>query len=1075
VLLLAFPVWVRSHTMPSDSNSTDGLAEVAGLFAELIELDPPTRGARLAALADAALRHELEGLLAADAEVNDLLRGIEGLMAPLRLDDAPALAPGTAVGPYRIVGELGRGGMGVVYRAEDTRLGRTVALKFLPTLRGADAGARAQLLTEARSAAALDHPNVGVVHGVEETPNGALFLVLACYNGETLRERLRGGPLPVAEAIDAAQQVAGALDAAHRHGIIHRDVKPSNVLLLTSAPADARVKLLDFGVAHVFDNLPLPADALRGTAAYMAPDQSQGAQPDEQADLWALGVILYEMLAGRRPFGGEGEALLHALCHEAPLPVKSLRPETPPALARLVHRLLEKEPARRPASAREVMAALDDIQDSRERRTRRFTLWSAGLVAALVAGAVVGVPLRQSLRAEQARAAIPEVEALVADWRFADAHARLARAARTLGPDDPEVARIGPLVTDTLVLETTPSGARVTLARYTPGTPEPVWEEAGQTPLRLIVPRADYLVRFEREGHAPAERITPTQGPVRIRHGAVSLHAALDPTGRVPEGMVAVPGGPYRLPGWNVITRTEVTLDPFFIDRHEVTNRAFADFVAAGGYGDPSFWTLPFMEDGGRPLGREAAFARLVDRTGLPGPRGWSDGTYPEGAADLPVTGVTRYEAAAYAAWAGGRLPTVFEWDKAARDGAEAPRGVAMPWGEHFAERDVHGRANFEGTALLPVGSRPFGISPFGAHDMAGNAAEWAVGASGPDGVHHLAVGGSWRDPIYLFGWRGSSGAFHSSDAIGFRVARSLPGSAATPGVPFEPPPPPPVFHPAGDAVFATFLEHYVYDRRPLTVRTAATEEHADWTRLDLRFEGPDGYPYRALLYLPRHARPPYQPIVFGPHGGVFIGIEMDWSTMYILEPHVRAGRAVLAVFPPGATGAPGPPFSGWPDPSSVAFRSLNVRLVTALRLGLDVLLERSDMDPERVAFVAMSAGGWLLIAAAVEPRFQSVVLIGGLLRTYSMESRPEANPVHFAPRITAPVLMVNGRYDENGPLESEVMPLWQLLPEPKRLALVEGGHNPPPESRTPVIQAWLDETLGPVDTVSVSRLRDRR
>jgi eukaryotic-like serine/threonine-protein kinase len=1055
--------------MPFHPNSTDRLAEVAGLFAELIELDPPTRGARLAALADPALRNELEGLLAADAEVNDLLRGIEGLMAPLRLDAALALAPGTAIGPYRIVGELGRGGMGVVYRAEDTRLGRAVALKFLPTLRGADAGARARLLTEAQSAAALDHPNVGVVHGVEEAPDGALFLVLACYDGETLRERLRGGPLPVAEAVDAARQVAGALDAAHRHGIIHRDVKPSNVLLLTSAPADARVKLLDFGVAHALDNLPLQADALRGTAAYMAPDQAQGAKPDQQADLWALGIVLYEMLAGRRPFGGEGEALFHALCHEAPPPVKRLRPETPPALARLVHRLLEKEPARRPASAREVMTALDDIQHSRERRKRHFTLWGAGLVAALMAGGVVGVPLHQSLRAEQARAAIPEVEALVADWRFADAHARLARAARTLGPSDPDVARLGPLVTDTLVLETTPSGARVTLARYTPGTPEPVWEEAGQTPLRLLVPRADYLIRFERAGHEPAERITPTQGPVRLRHGAVGLHATLEPIGRVPEGMVAVPGGPYRLSGWNVITHAEVTLDPFFIDRYEVINRAFADFVAAGGYGDPRFWTLPFVEEGGHPLAPEAAFARLVDQTGLPGPRGWSGGTYPEGTADLPVTGVTRYEAAAYAAWAGGRLPTVLEWDKAARDGGRARRGVPMPWGEHFAEGEVHGRANFDGKALLPVGSRPFGISPFGAHDMAGNAAEWAVGVSGPHGVSHLAVGGSWRDPIYLFGWRGSSGAFHSSDAIGFRVARSLPDSAEIPGVPFEPPPPPPVFSPADDAVFATYLEHYAYDRRPLAVRTVATDEHPDWTRLDLRFEGPDGYPYRALLFLPRHARPPYQAIVFGPHDGVFMGVELDWTTGYLLGPQVRAGRAVLAVFLPGATGAPGPAFAGWPDRSSVAYREREVRLVTAIRLGLDALLARSDMDPARVAFVAVSHGR-AIVAPAVEPRFRSVVLLSVLLWTDSMAIRPEANPVHFAPHITAPVLMITGRYSETGSFESEVVPLWQLLPEPKRLALVEGGHMPPPESQAPAIKEWLDETLGPVDSVPVSQ-----
>ena len=206
---------------------------------------------------------------------------------------------GKMVAHYQIIGKIGEGGMGVVYKAEDTALQRTVALKFLSTELTRDAEAKQRFLREARAAAQLDHPNICAVHEIAETEEGSLYIVMACYVGETLRERLRRGPLSCLETAGLVIQAADGLAHAHGRGLVHRDVKPANLFVT----ADGKVKLLDFGLArHEASSIRSKSRMVAGTAAYMSPEQVQGDRVDHRTDIWSLGVVLYEAIGSGSPY-----------------------------------------------------------------------------------------------------------------------------------------------------------------------------------------------------------------------------------------------------------------------------------------------------------------------------------------------------------------------------------------------------------------------------------------------------------------------------------------------------------------------------------------------------------------------------------------------------------------------------------------------------------------------------------------------------------------------------------------------------------------------------------------------------
>jgi eukaryotic-like serine/threonine-protein kinase len=267
---------------------------------------------------------------------------------------------GRIISHYRILERIGAGGMGVVYKAEDTKLGRTVALKFLPPEMTRDPKAKQRFIQEARAASAMDHSNICTIFEVDEIENDQLFISMAYYQGKTLKERIAAGPIELGEAIDIAAQIAKGLAKAHSHGIVHRDVKPGNVFIT----GDGQVKVFDFGLAKLAGQLKLTSTGkTMGTVSYMSPEQGRGEEIGPRTDVWALGVILYEMLTGEPPFKGEYDAaVMYSIMNENPAPIDGIRAGVPEELSRIVAKALARSQAERYQNVSEMLSDLNALK-----------------------------------------------------------------------------------------------------------------------------------------------------------------------------------------------------------------------------------------------------------------------------------------------------------------------------------------------------------------------------------------------------------------------------------------------------------------------------------------------------------------------------------------------------------------------------------------------------------------------------------------------------------------------------------------------------------------------------------------
>ena len=353
-------------------NSASGWPRVRSLFHEAVQRPRAQWSGFLEqeCAGDESLRREVESLLAAH-------EGADGFLnrAPIpvsRVLAAAPLTPGVRLGDFEITGTLGAGGMGEVYRARDTRLGREVAVKILPSVVAGDPDRRARFERESRLLAALNHPHIAAIHSVEEI-GGRLALILELVEGSTLAERLATGPIPIAEALTFARQLAEALEAAHARGVVHRDLKPSNVKIAS----DGAVKLLDFGLAkatltvHEGNAQMRSADAdptrdgvILGTGAYMSPEQARGQAVDKRTDIWAFGCLLYEMLTARRTFSGETISDTIAAILDREPDWTALPPALPPEVRRLVRRCLQKDPRRRIHDIADARVEIDEALDA---------------------------------------------------------------------------------------------------------------------------------------------------------------------------------------------------------------------------------------------------------------------------------------------------------------------------------------------------------------------------------------------------------------------------------------------------------------------------------------------------------------------------------------------------------------------------------------------------------------------------------------------------------------------------------------------------------------------------------------
>src|SRR5262245_5731881 len=327
------------------------------------------------------------------------------------------LTPGVRLGPYEIVSLLGSGGMGEVYKGRDPRLGRDVAIKIIPSAFAADAERLTRFEQEARATAALTHPNIVAVYDVGRHDNSP-YIVSELLDGETLRDRLSGGPLPVRKAVECAAQIARGLAAAHEKGILHRDLKPENVFITT----DGRVKILDFGLAKLTQSEPaislasaLPTTApqtnpgvVLGTVGYMSPEQVRGLVADHRSDIFALGVILYEMLSGRRAFRGETAMdTMTAILKEDPPDLPLAERHIPPGLERIVDRCIDKSPTGRFKSADDLAFALEAFSSHSDRRVTPATVMPSGRRWARTIGLALAIAATAAIVAYVARTIEP--------------------------------------------------------------------------------------------------------------------------------------------------------------------------------------------------------------------------------------------------------------------------------------------------------------------------------------------------------------------------------------------------------------------------------------------------------------------------------------------------------------------------------------------------------------------------------------------------------------------------------------------------------------------------------------------
>ena len=666
---------------------------------------------------------------------------------------------GQTVSHYQILERLGGGGMGVVYRAVDSRLKRTVALKFLAPVLTRDEDARLRFVQEAQATSALDHPNICAIHEIDSTSDGRMFLVLAFYEGETVGKRIERGPLGTAEALDVAIQVAQGLVRAHESGIVHRDIKPSNLMVTK----DGTVKILDFGIAKLSGVTGLTQTGVSmGTVVYMAPEQLKGGLIDHRADIWALGVVLYEMVTGVRPFRGDHDAAaINAILNDTPKHVADLRSDVPAGIGPIVARALQKEAAGRYGTAADLR---DDLARCRAALTAPVNtvgiadLWyglrksHAAVAVLFVALAIaIGAAVTWSRGAEPRRVraeTIPEIRRLIEQDRLQEAFDLAERAERVV-PQEAALTDLWPRMSATVSFETTPLNAEVLARPYAASDRE--WTRLGRAPLdRIRLPQGPSHIQVRAEGHDTIDTLELFAGrdPVTVRY-------ALPKSGTVPTGMVSVPGGPLEV-GFVVLsgTYTPIVAPMYSIDRTEVSNESFKAFVDRGGYGSQEFWKQRF-EKAGRVLTWREGIEAFRDQTGRPGPSTWAVGTFPEQQPQYPVSGVSWYEAAAYCESVGKILPTIYHWGHAA----------SVYWSQFIGPQ-----SNFSSKGPVPVGTR-LSLSRSGAVDMAGNVKEWAWNRSGND---RYILGGAWSDPEYKFYEPETRSPFDRAPSNGFRCVQIL-------------------------------------------------------------------------------------------------------------------------------------------------------------------------------------------------------------------------------------------------------------------------------------------------------------
>ncbi len=976
---------------------------------------------------------------------------------------------GKTVSHYKIIGELGRGGMGEVFLASDTSLDRKVAVKFLPESLSKDEMALKRFMREAKSAAALDHPYICSIHEMGES-EGRSYIVMEYVEGQALKDRLARGKAPLKDAVQWAMEMAEALAVAHEKGIIHRDLKPSNIMISQTGHA----KVMDFGLAKQLHALPqsgsqeetltgLTREGVTvGTVPYMSPEQVQGKAVDLRSDLFSFGIVIYEMLSGANPFKKETAfSTADAIQREMPPPLSKYREDVPKQLEDLVFKLLAKAPADRNQQARGAAEVLKKVLNevSGEQmfsgRSAFARMWNALkrpvyliplilILAGVAYLSIRGIKSYQKVRWAQ-KAAPKEVEQFMEQDRPVAA-ARVLKEALKYAPDSGELHQLKALLlSNRILIQTMPADAEIYIRDYagTDNDSPSNWEWLGRSPFTSQeFPSGYHRFRFVKEGFEPIEIAGPRS--VNIQQRLHSKH-------EIPEGMVWVRGVAKgeRLPP----VAPENAAD-FWMDRHEVTNQKFKKFVDAGGYEKKEYWKQPFVKDG-RRLAWEAAMALFRDSTGRPGPATWEFGAYPEKEADFPVGGVSWYEAAAYAEFAGKSLPTVYHWKCA---------------GGVYFYADIQQYSNFSAKSLAKVGAYR-GLGDFGTYDMAGNIKEWCWNER--EGRRYI-LGGAWNEPSYQFTDPDARQPFDRAESFGFRCVKftePLPKALAEPVAFYGSSLDRRKDKPADDRTYNFYLNLHAYDKTELkpSIESVGKTSSKFWKTERVTFQAAYGNERMiADLYLPRDAKQPYKPVIYMPGADAFLTRIPLGYNLRVITFVLNSGRAMIVPHYKGTLerdlihAMPYYAFSVEP----IKYRERSIQWSKDLRRTIDYLETRKDIDAGKISYIGISWGAYVgPRLVAVEPRIKAAVFAAGG-DIAALGACEEVDPYNFAPRVKVPVLMQNGKSDFSFPLETSQVPLFNLLGTPekdKSHLLYEGGHEIFDQKKVfRDMLDWLDRYLGP-------------